>query len=803
MITREDIVKLDAWKQLTEEGKQYIDSAVNSAPSRLVGVGGLMNQSGSFASRASGHTLQWESRGVELVFLHKAEIDPNVICVWDQPPPFFVDKHDKNGRRSPSRWTPDYLTLTSRTFAITECKPYDWIIQSEQMGQLDWIQKDGVWTWSPGATRCASMGIEFSVFHSGMYSQKYAGNLAALVAAPREPLSVAQRSTLRSIRKALESGPLSHAALLIRFANATGDLLLQGLIAGEVYGALSQSVLGETFLYYKSEAEAKDRERLIDEAGAVTGREIGNLAKRLMAATIKEIERAEKALEFYQKARAAGMPLSSTDYRYRAKLQQAEEEGVAALAAFVHRSGDRGRRPYLPEESVKLMRDAAREYLQVCPKPTLLMAYGHFLNAAQLEGAYQPSLETFRKQYNSVLTPEKRALLSRGKRGFHAERPSTDPRQRTIEAPIPGLFAHIDCTPADVVATYDEEIGEWPRPIVVPLIDQESGFVLGRGYVFGSTSRLAPAIALNDTLCRNGCLPGNIYYDGGSEFNNKYLARTLGALAINAHYRPRSGAQWGARVESFFARLNAFLQQLFGGLANDKMGRASDGNKKGRRRATYEIAELIKQIDYWIFDIYNKHPAKDENVSPEYLWLEGRRLFPSCSRVLSYDRSFRVATAVTVGRTIHDTWDRKKGLRFGGTTFSSTELTAAHLQGAQLNEMRLDSCDPTIMYAMTSLGTIDAFASKFGAMKGEDPSVLLAEHVNLLNYHARARTNQLTIKCKEARQLKAAQQASRFCSEASQKHSSIKAKTEVAQRDTEVDEFKLIDELEIPIFEVR
>ncbi|RDS78960.1 hypothetical protein DWU98_20300 [Dyella monticola] len=523
-----------------------------------------------------------------------------------------------------------------------------------------------------------------------------------------------------------------------------------------------------------------------------------------MSATGKEISRAQNALTAYQAARACQVPLNSTDYRYKTKLEQAKAEGAPALSAFIQRTGDRGRRPYIPEDCVDCMHQIALEHIKESPKPSLIFAYGEFLNKAEEAKIYRPSLETFRKHYNAALTPEKRALASRGKRGFHAERASTDPRNRAISPPIPGLFAHIDCTPVDVIATRDEEIGDWPRPIVIPLIDQESGYVLGRGYLFGSTNRLAAAIALSDTVSRNGCLPSNISYDGGSEFNNACVAQMLAALNVSGVYRPRSGAQWGARIEAFFARLNAFLQQLVGGLANDKMGRASDGKKKGKRRAIYEIAELIKIIDHWIFEIYNKQPAKDEELSPEDLWKQGRAEFPQCCRPFVYDRAFRLITAVPCGQTRRDTWDRKKGLRFGGATFSSNELAAMHLRGAKLDAMRLDACDPTLMYAITSLGTIDAFSPKHSEMGGEDTSVRLAEHVSLLEYHARAKTNQTVTKQKEAAYLKKARQASRFCSETEKPASNAASTTaQTPGSESTLDEFDSINANEIPIFESR
>jgi len=165
--------------------------------------------------------------------------------------------------RNAGQWSPDYLSLRPSKFVLSECKPVDGLTALQQSEPGDWICQDGAWTWCPAATSCERFGIDFDLFHSGMYSSVLAGNLAALVTASRESLSDAQLSMLRTIRKGLLNGPLSHANLLVRFARANGDLLLQGLITGELHGALSSSPLGENFLYYHSAEDVKSRERLI------------------------------------------------------------------------------------------------------------------------------------------------------------------------------------------------------------------------------------------------------------------------------------------------------------------------------------------------------------------------------------------------------------------------------------------------------------------------------------------------------------------------------------------------------------
>lgn len=799
MFTIGEIRELEAWRVLSPKGKEYVEHAVTSSPSRTVGVGGLVNQSGVFCSATSGHTVQWESRSVELVFLHHMELDPQLGAIWDQPPQLPVTRHDLTGRRDPGVWTPDYLVLRGSHLYLTECKRLEELTELAGSRPADWCcSAAGLWSWNVGIETCAELGLRFDLFHSGMYTPIVAANLRALVTVSTDPLSVAEKNALAMVGKALSDRPLTHTEILHRFARVTGDMLFRGLLAGAVHGALSTALLGDSFYYYGEQADAEARERAIVQAVERSNRPVGSFAQRLVSASHKEIARAEAALKKYRAGRSSGNPLSSTEYRLRSSLQRAAEEGAPAICAFIQRTGDRGRKPHIPETAFELMKKIALEHVQNSPRPHLTAAYGEFLNAAEEKKEYIATLETFRQVYNGTLSPEKRALATRGKRGFHAERASTDPRKRCVEAPLPGLFAHIDCTPGDVVGTHDEEIGDWPRPVVIPLIDQETGFVFGRGYVFGSVSKLAPATALCDCVARHGFLPRNIAYDGGSEFNNKYLSKTFAIIDVNAVYRPKSAAQWGSRVEGFFAQLSSFVQQIDGGLANDKRGRESDGKKKGRRNAIHQISKIIETIDHWIFDIYNKLPLRDEIASPYDLFMQGRKAFPSCCVSLVDDQAFRIATSVSIGALRRDTWDRKKGIRFGGTSFSSTELSSAHLAGAKLADAGLDARDPSVMYVQTTHGVIRAFAPNNGELEGQAECLKLAHHTGLVEYHSRAKKNQTARKRKEATVLSALKNSSRFCHQ----HTLVE-KPEAAPAPAEKDDFESIEVANIPKFKIR
>lgn len=762
MLTIEEIQKLPAWHRLTALGQKYCLRAMASPPSRLVGVGGLLNQSGNYSSPASGHTIQWESRSGELVFVHMSELDTGTICLWDQPPAIGVVKHNKRGKRYPADWIPDYLLLTNDCFRLVECKQLKECIDLTASIPTDWVvTSEGSRNWMPATIASQAMGTEFQLFHSGLYSAALAGNLLALVRAPSIGLTERDCSLLRRVRAVVSRKPETHDTLLQMFRMLTGDLLLQSLNAGLLHGQLRIQLIGPHFLYFGSFEAAHAREREIQSA-AKSDREPGALAQRFLCASASEIERAFATQAEYAAAREKGEALTSTAYRYRAAMRAATAEGAPAICAFVNRLGDRGRKPYLPDTCFTLMSQVAVKHIESTPVPELALAYAELDIAAAEQGEYLPCLETFRKTFNSVLTPEAKALITRGKRGYHAERAATDPRARCTEPRIAGLIAHFDCTPADAVSTGDAMLGKWPRPIVAPLIDNVTGFVFGRGYLFGGVSRVAPATALSDTVARVGYLPSSIAFDGGSENNNKYLARALGALGINGINRPRSAAQWGSRVERFFAALNRFLQKLAGGLANDKMGRSSDGNKKGRRQAIYEISELIRLIDEWIFDIWNNSPESDEDLSPRELLQQSRQSFPSACVPIEDDLVFRILTAIPIGEAKNGTWKRTEGLRFGGERFVSPELTAAHLSGARLHESRIDARDPTIVYAFTTLGTISCFSSGHRELLGEHSSVQLATHALFPGYEANAKVNRHDKKTKEAKLIQRTRDSARF-----------------------------------------
>jgi hypothetical protein len=106
---------------LPESGVEYIRPALDG-PSRFVGRNGFLAVSTRFASQKLGEVIQSESHTSELPFVHKQELDHDVLAVLDQPPSLPVETIDRRGRRHPHQKTPDYLVIRKDSVVLYECK---------------------------------------------------------------------------------------------------------------------------------------------------------------------------------------------------------------------------------------------------------------------------------------------------------------------------------------------------------------------------------------------------------------------------------------------------------------------------------------------------------------------------------------------------------------------------------------------------------------------------------------------------------------------------------------------------------
>ena len=156
------IRQLPSYSRLTPTGVDYVEQALASPPSRVVGANSLMSMSGAVASRFP-YMVDYESSSCERPFVLLSVLDEQVVDLLSQPTRLIVVKHDTRGRRSPTQYTPDYLCIRNNEIALVEAKPLE-TLQQKAAESTDWSLCDGRWRYSPGDEAAAARGMVFEVF---------------------------------------------------------------------------------------------------------------------------------------------------------------------------------------------------------------------------------------------------------------------------------------------------------------------------------------------------------------------------------------------------------------------------------------------------------------------------------------------------------------------------------------------------------------------------------------------------------------------------------------------------------------
>lgn len=729
---------LPSYKALTPSGVRYIESVLLGPPARPVGQTSLMSVSGACASKRFPYLVEFESAGCERPYVLQSLMDDRVLDLFSQPASLTIARTDRRGRTTPRRYTPDYLEITADRISLIEAKQESKLIDLATKSG-DWYQADGNWHFSPAEQAVKRLGMYFRIFCPDHLSPAHKANLQIISRFSRTPLTREQETALERAREYLSKRPTTIAELCARDSQLSASVILGAMGRGLLFGLLESQQLEPSLVVYASRAEADRRGAFIGRAIRLNERELGTLHVRLLHASEKELDGAKKAMERYDFRRQSGKKKNATDYRDEVRLRLAAKENAPRIAAFLRCFSDRGskERRISPGQIDEIKRHALG-YLKNGGVPNTSRMHASFIDIAREEGGYEVSLETYRKIYLKEVKPETAALISGGKRSFHAARPRTDGAHSVPRLKIAGLHVHLDGVYGDARAK-KSVIGEFPRPIFFPLVDDITGYVLGAGVQLRRPSRLPVLMAHRDCYYRHGFLPSQIIQDWGSEFANLLIPEMRGYFGVNYSQRPKSAPQFGGIGEMFNAQLNAHLQELAGGTYFDKAGRSSDGDKKSRATATLTVREIVDSAFDWMFNIWNVMPFGARERSPADMWAESIACFPEAVVRVPDNALSRYYTSLPLKAK---KFSYRRGFRYAGRSFMSNELPALIRAGETPTNPRLDCMNPSIIHAMTSKGPIELRSLDYQRLCGATFDRLMQEMDYTLTARARAKSNQ-------------------------------------------------------------
>lgn len=156
----------DVYRRLNipDKGRAFVDQIRNSPPLRRV-RGGKSNVVGRFPSKKMGQTIQYDSRTCEHVFLLGAEIDPDILEIWDQSASLALRYKDSGGRNRGHREIIDYLTISPKGIKIIQCKLDDDLEEWESKNPERFSRDgNGHWISLAGEKSAAEYGFEYQVW---------------------------------------------------------------------------------------------------------------------------------------------------------------------------------------------------------------------------------------------------------------------------------------------------------------------------------------------------------------------------------------------------------------------------------------------------------------------------------------------------------------------------------------------------------------------------------------------------------------------------------------------------------------
>jgi len=404
--------------------------------------------------------------------------------------------------------------------------------------------------------------------------------------------------------------------------------------------------------------------------------------------------------------------------RWRAKIRQAEANGISPVVALARELMNRGNRlPKRPQQIVY-----ATQYINSnwagssTPSPSSL--YRAFKVDAEAE--LPDSKPLSRKSFYAQLDRLKGSLAEArgGNRARNAALSPTDVEARTLRPERPFELATCDHYLSDQFCTilFANDMEYAMRPWLTVLRDIATGAVLAWWMRLSPPSRRSIALVLRQCVRTHGRLPEGIVVDNGRDFCSVYLSALAAHCGFNLIFRPVGHPRYGSEAERFFGQYkNFWLSMRAGNLVNLKEVRSVSGSHRPEALAVMSLLDMwqdMLEFSTWI----NNRAPDSALASPAALMRERFERFACSGTPVTYDEKFQIATAVD--DDIKYQLDRQRGLHIGSFHYWCPELArATHPRVA----VRIDPQNPYLVYALCEREWVSCVAAPFPSYTKKSP----------------------------------------------------------------------------------
>ena len=706
-----DIVEHVRDLRVPPQGVEYVKQAM-AGPSRLVSNTRYRNVTTRFASFKTGEVIQSESHTCELPFLCQLELDDDVLAVYDQPPPVFVEFPDVRGRLHRGKKTPDFLVVRRRSVEVYECKPgkalRDLILEKPDI----WVRDQGAYRYLPAERPISNLGFRFIVHNADTIGPVYAANLKLLVNTRRaqvEPLR--ERELAKAIRVLGKRHGLTIYDLADELHRDDVSPIFASILALDLHTLIRWqllSALDSTCVYANSELASAAETVLRTHAECDC---LGSSAYSApLALSPKAMEYTKNAIEIIRRIRSGEQRPDRKGYRLLRRISGLSE-GQSILSAIAPKFHRRGSHKSLgPDIEAIISEVIDNSYSR---RESSSISAAHFILQSELRRRELSPVcyETFRLRVRE----RSRDKLADARSGWRASNAACPP-VFSEDAAIPANFAweraHIDSTILDEAIWLACPLSKiLARPTIYILVDEYSSKLLAYWVCFGDAGRQAVSCLLRDCIRRHRKLPCEIIHDLGSEFLSVFYETFNAAFVIDLKRRPRGAPRWGSHVESAFNRINKLIvHRLSGNTLNDKLGRQTTSRKRSRAHARHNLLGLLDILEDGLMSWLNNRPVGVEVASPDERFEYSAARFASIARSAPLTSEILAHTAIPGGTRLID---HARGVIFKHSRYFGPGIADPSFHGKKVH-IRWEPYNPSILYARANSSWVRLTTRDFG-----------------------------------------------------------------------------------------
>jgi transposase-like protein len=606
---------------LSEETIALVEDIRNNPPRRRVRANKLLkNSPARFPSKKMGHTIQAESRTLELASIYQKEFDNSVLEYWDQP---YVQADlnylSKTGKKVRAQSTLDFFVLSEHFVGFEEWKPWAKL-------EKEAVRSPDRFRYAPELGRFVSPALE-------RFLEPY--GLAYRICTEKDinPVLVENMEFLRGYFSAVRSEDYpDRTGQIRRHLQQSGFMSLEALIdSGKfpvediycaiadrlIFSRLDSSLLTEPGIYYVSASADDFPEQTNFENPEASGlpEQITDASPEQIAQAIKKLNIIRPILDGQQSTeevvKTSGFGRTTI---YRWLKQYRSEGGLTGLYDSVHVRGNRVSK--LPAAAETIIDTTIREKYLTTGNKSQAHVYKLICAACADANLERPAKNTVRRRIDSLSKENSNRIRRGNKAAYQHSRYQGFSGDRTVLYGCNRFLqrCHIDHTQCDVEITPSAGLPS-SRPWLTCIKDEFTGMVLSVYFSFSAPSRVSVMSALRLMVFKHGVFPEAVVVDGGKEFSSIYFEKLMARYNCTIIERT-SNPRKGGSVEREIDRINnLFFHQLTGNTQLTKDPRSLSRSHNPKSLTIWTLPALMHAAEI-VVERLNNIPSRQTGLTP-------------------------------------------------------------------------------------------------------------------------------------------------------------------------------------------